>query len=156
MNENDLTQSKAPSSGNDDPQKKLQRAQPAEAAMPSSPDRSQGPSAKAGKCQPCHGQAKLLDIKIIREYLKKVLGWQLAEDQGMILKHFQFKNFSEVLKFVNQIAQIAEEEDHHPNLYIHDYRKLRVELSTHAVKGLSENDFILAAKIDGLSAQKIG
>lgn len=75
--------------------------------------------------------------------------WKLEEDN--ISRHFTFKDFKEAMVFVNRVADIANEENHHPDISIF-YNKVDIKLSTHAVKGLSENDFILAAKIDKLSA----
>ncbi len=81
------------------------------------------------------------------EYLKQLSGWRLIRSTR-IEKNYDFTDFTEAMKFVNRVADIAEVEDHHPDILIHDWNKVRLTLSTHAVKGLSENDFILAAKID--------
>ncbi len=79
--------------------------------------------------------------------LKQVKGWAPSEDGRSILKQFKFHNFTEAMDFANKITPIAEAEGHHPDLCV-SWGKVVVELSTHAIKGLSENDFILAAKID--------
>lgn len=100
------------------------------------------------KCQPCSGDTPPLSKEKINEYFAQLSGWELSKDGKELIKNFKLKNFQAVLDFVNKIGAQAEEEDHHPNLYIYGYKKLRVELSTHAIGGLSENDFILAAKID--------
>ena len=71
-------------------------------------------------------------------------------DNTRIIKTFIFSNFAEAVEFVDKVAQIAEAEGHHPNIYLHSYRKVDIELTTHEIGGLSENDFILAAKIDGI------
>jgi len=63
-------------------------------------------------------------------------------------KSISLKNFQEALDFIAKVGQIAEAEGHHPDIYLHNYNKVRLTLSTHAIKGLSENDFILASKID--------
>jgi len=81
------------------------------------------------------------------EYLKQLSGWRLI-GSARIEKNYDFTDFTEAMKFVNRVADIAEAEDHHPDILIHAWNKVRLTLSTHAVKGLSENDFILAAKID--------
>ena len=81
--------------------------------------------------------------------LKRVRDWKLSDDGKSISKEFKFKNFAEALAFGNKVGAVAEEEGHHPDLYV-GWGKARVELTTHAIKGLSENDFILAAKIDAL------
>lgn len=93
------------------------------------------------------------------EYLLKVNGWRLHEVAPSTVKnkksHFQiekeltFKNFKEAMAFVNKIADLAEREGHHPNILIHRWNKVHLTLYTHAIDGLSENDFIMAAKIDG-------
>ena len=75
-------------------------------------------------------------------------GWQLTEDSRGIYREYVTKNFMAAVEFINKIAAIAEAEDHHPDIHLTGYRKLRIDLSTHAINGLSENDFILAAKIN--------
>lgn len=76
-------------------------------------------------------------------------GWELKEDK--IERKFEFKDFKEAMAFVNKVADIAESEGHHPDIEI-KYNKVEIELSTHAIDGLSENDFIVAAKIDRVLA----
>ena len=78
-----------------------------------------------------------------------VPGWGILENKR-IYRDFKFKDFVEAITFVNKVAELAESENHHPDILIHDYRKVKVELTTHAIAGLSENDFILAAKINHL------
>lgn len=85
-----------------------------------------------------------------RKLAAEIDNWTMEEDRKLE-KVLVFKNFKEALDFVNKVGKIAEAEDHHPDISIFNYRKVRIELSTHAVGGLSENDFILAAKIDELS-----
>ena len=99
------------------------------------------------RCQPCEGGVAPLDQNQAQKYLSSLAGWNLSEDGKAIRKEYKFKNFKEVISFFNQIASIAEEENHHPDLRI-SYQRVGVELSTHSIKGLSENDFILAAKFD--------
>jgi len=79
--------------------------------------------------------------------MEQIDGWNVDGDFKVIFKEFKFKDFIGATNFVNQIAEIAEEEGHHPDIHIF-YNKVVLELTTHAIKGLSENDFILAAKID--------
>lgn len=98
------------------------------------------------KCVPCEGGTLPFAQEKVEEYLKEVAGWEL-KDNKLIFKMFSFKSFKEAIDFVNQVAGIAEEEQHHPDIYIH-YKKVTLELTTHAIKGLSENDFIMASKID--------
>lgn len=99
------------------------------------------------RCKPCEGGIPAFDRKRAEEYLRALSGWVLSGDSKAIRKEYPFKNFKEVVAFFNRIARIAEEENHHPDLRI-GYSRVGVELSTHALKGLSENDFILAAKFD--------
>ena len=75
--------------------------------------------------------------------------WMLIEDKELE-KNYVFKDFKDALNFVNEVGKIAEAEGHHPDINLHDYKKVTIRLSTHAISGLSENDFILASKIDGL------
>jgi 4a-hydroxytetrahydrobiopterin dehydratase len=104
---------------------------------------------KEKSCVPCEGGVDPLLKSEVSDYLGKLEeGWK-TPDFKVIRKNYPFKNFKEGMKFVNRIAEIAEQENHHPDVCIH-YSNVDVELSTHAIGGLSENDFILAAKIDDL------
>ena len=105
------------------------------------------------KCIPCEGIGKVLTAQEINDFLNKVPGWQQISDHKAISKDFVMKNFMAAIRFVNNIAKVAEEENHHPDIHLSGYRKLRVELSTHALGGLTQNDFILAAKINELPAE---
>lgn len=78
--------------------------------------------------------------------------WTVVEDKK-IERDFKFKNFAEAIEFINKVAGIAEEEGHHPDIYLHNWNRVRFSLMTHAIKGLFLNDFILASKIDSLFAQ---
>ena len=86
---------------------------------------------------------------MVEGYLAQTPGWELVQDKQEIIKAFPFKNFYETMAFVNAVAFIANQEDHHPDLEV-SYKQCRVRYSTHAIQGLSENDFICAAKINGL------
>ena len=99
------------------------------------------------RCRPCEGGLPPFDRSQAESYLSVLSGWSLAEDGKAIRKEYKFRNFKEVIAFFNRMAQVAEEENHHPDLKM-GYSRVEVELSTHAIKGLSENDFILAAKFD--------
>ncbi len=99
------------------------------------------------KCVPCEGGALPLDRAEAEKYMHMVADWDLSEDGKNITKQFKFKDFIGAINFVNQVAEIAEGEGHHPDIHI-NYNKVKLILSTHAIGGLSENDFILAAKID--------
>src|SRR5919202_1163732 len=102
------------------------------------------------KCTPCEGGVPKLGPEKVRELLPQVPGWELAADGGRIARKWRVKDFAEGLDFFNRVGAVAEAEDHHPDLHLTGYRNVAVELSTHAVGGLTENDFILAAKIDKL------
>ena len=98
------------------------------------------------KCVPCEGGTPPFTQETVEEYLQEVSGWELKESK-LIFKTFRFKSFKEAIDFVNQVASIAEQEQHHPDIHIR-YKKVTLEFTTHAIKGLSENDFIMASKID--------
>ena len=100
------------------------------------------------KCIPCEAGTLPLEEEKIDELLKQIPTWQLKD--GHLYKKFKFKNFVETMEFVNKIAEIAENEGHHPDFCVH-YNRVEIELFTHAIKGLSENDFIVAAKIDKIN-----
>jgi len=105
---------------------------------------------KEKKCKPCSGEEEPLKGDEIKKMMGQLEdGWEVVDDKK-IRKEFPSENFRESMAFAQKIAQIAEEEDHHPDICIH-YSKVEVELSTHKIGGLSENDFILGAKIDDLS-----
>ena len=102
---------------------------------------------KNKKCVPCEGTEKPLTEEESEKFLKEIYNWGIV-DNKLIEKKFSFKDFKESMDFANKVAEIAELEGHHPNIYVYDYRNVKISLLTHAIKGLSENDFILAAKID--------
>jgi 4a-hydroxytetrahydrobiopterin dehydratase len=99
-------------------------------------------------CVPCEGGVPPLGAAEITPLLKQVHGWQV-EDGKRLVKSFRFKNFVDAVGFVNQITPVAEAEGHHPDLFV-TWGEVRVSLWTHAAGGLTENDFILAAKLDQL------
>jgi len=100
------------------------------------------------KCQACEGGiAPLTRAEAERLRNKLAPDWQLADDALELRRAFEFKNFFRTMSFVNALAHIANTEDHHPDLEV-GYNYCRVRYTTHAIKGLSENDFICAAKID--------
>lgn len=102
------------------------------------------------KCIPCEGDATPLTVEEIAWLLSEIDGWQ-EEDDKKIWREFTCKNFISAVDFINRIADVAEYEDHHPDIFLHDYKHVRVELMTHAIKGLSRNDFIVAAKINEIA-----
>ncbi len=99
-------------------------------------------------CVPCEIGTQPFDLEAINGLLPMVPGWK-AEDAKMIKRSFRFKDFVEAMKFVNAVAHIAESEGHHPDIFI-SYNYVRITLMTHNIGGLSENDFIMAAKINEL------
>lgn len=102
------------------------------------------------KCGPCEGGVLPFNKEQIQEYLGQLSSaWEVKDDKK-ITKKFKFQNFREAMNFVSKIAALAEGEGHHPDIRIFGYRNVEIELSTHAIGGLSENDFILAAKIEQL------
>ncbi|HTL39784.1 MAG TPA: 4a-hydroxytetrahydrobiopterin dehydratase [Methylomirabilota bacterium] len=101
------------------------------------------------KCIPCEGGIPPFTKLEIKRYLPRLKkGWML-KDEKILTKEFNFKNFVGSMGFADQVALLAQADDHHPDMHI-SYKKVVIELWTHAIGGLSENDFILAAKIDQL------
>ena len=104
------------------------------------------------KCVPCEGGVLPFDISEIHKYQKKVDGWDIIKDEKknfLLNKKFKFKNFLESQNFINKVGQISEIEGHHPDIFF-GWGYAEIKITTHAIEGLSENDFILAAKIDQL------
>ncbi|MFA7285327.1 MAG: 4a-hydroxytetrahydrobiopterin dehydratase [Candidatus Paceibacterota bacterium] len=103
------------------------------------------------KCIPCEDKnLKPFDLERAEEYMVDVKGWELlkVEEVLKISREFKFKDFVEALEFVNKVGDLAETEGHHPDILMHSWNKVVVTLYTHAIGGLSENDYILAAKIN--------
>jgi len=98
-------------------------------------------------CKPCDQLGTALSKEAIQNYLENLSGWQVEENK--IAKTYSFKNHYEVMAFVNAIAWISHQQDHHPDLQV-GYKICKVTYSTHALGGISENDFICAAKVDVL------
>lgn len=101
------------------------------------------------KCIPCEGGTPPLEKAKVSEFLTQTPGWKLSEDGIQIWNEYHFKDFRESLDFVNKVGGIAESEGHHPDILI-SYNRVKLTLYTHAMGGLSQNDFILAAKINQL------
>lgn len=101
------------------------------------------------RCVPCEGDVKPFTPQQFSHYLSMVPQWSVVEDKK-IERDFKFKNFTEAIEFINQVAKIAEEEGHHPDIFLHNWNRVRFNLMTHAIKGLFLNDFIMASKIDQL------
>ena len=105
------------------------------------------------KCKPCEGGISALDISEIHKYQKKIDGWEVKSDEKKIYfleKEFKFKNFLNSQKFINEVSKISENEGHHPDI-LFGWGYAKIKITTHAIEGLSENDFILAAKIDQIT-----
>jgi 4a-hydroxytetrahydrobiopterin dehydratase len=100
------------------------------------------------RCLPCEGGGQKLDDARIIELLPEVPGWNVKDDR--LCKTFEFKDFVTAMQFLNRVAELAEKEGHHPDFCVH-YSRVDFTIFTHAVGGLSDNDFILAAKIDRLA-----
>ncbi len=102
------------------------------------------------KCIPCHDKnIEPLNREDVMRLNEELSGWSVSEDNNTISKEFQFETFVQSVNFINQVADISEMEGHHPDIHCF-YNKVRLDISTHAVSGLTENDFILASKIDGI------
>jgi len=102
------------------------------------------------KCIPCRGDIPGFNINEIHKYLKMVDGWEVKSDENNIyylIKEFKFNNFSKSQDFVNKVGNIAEKEGHHPDIWF-GWAYAKIKIFTHAMKGLHESDFILAAKVD--------
>ena len=105
------------------------------------------------KCVPCEGGILPFDISEIHKYQKKVDGWDVKKNiRGIYIleKNFIFKNFVNSQEFINKVGKISEEEGHHPDIFF-GWGYAKITITTHAIEGLSENDFILAAKIDSIN-----
>lgn len=99
-------------------------------------------------CKPCEGGVPPLEQERVAELLKDLKGWEVVGKE--LTKTYRFKNYYETIAFVNAIAWVSHREDHHPDLEV-SYNRCKVRYSTHAIGGLSENDFICAAKVEGLT-----
>jgi 4a-hydroxytetrahydrobiopterin dehydratase len=115
----------------------------------SSPDSSTALTEK--RCGPCSEGGDPMTADQAEAFLKHLhADWSLSSDARHIARTFAFKNFYQTISFVNAVAHVANREDHHPDLEV-SYNRCRVSYTTHAIGGLSENDFICAAKVDDLA-----
>ena len=105
------------------------------------------------KCKPCEGGVEPCTLPEANEQLGHLEGWYLTHDGQRIRKDWTVKHFMAAMDFFNKVAVIAEDDGHHPDLHVAGYRNVSIEVWTHAIGGLSENDFILAAKIDELPVE---
>ncbi len=108
------------------------------------------------KCVPCEGGVPMLSREEAARLLDGLSGWTLSDDSKRIRKAWTLKHFNAGIDFFNAVARLAEDEGHHPDLHLTGYRNAAIELTTHAIGGLSENDFILAAKIDQIPVKTKG
>ena len=104
----------------------------------------------AKACVPCEGGVPRYGADEAAAQVAALAGWRLTHDATRIRRDFSFRDFRGAIRFLNNVAALAERERHHPDLHLERYREAWVEIFTHAIGGLSENDFILAAKIDAL------
>lgn len=100
------------------------------------------------KCVPCEGGVPKFSHEDALRQLEQLPGWELTRDGQRIRRSWTFRNFMSAIQFFDQVAALAEAEGHHPDLHLERYRHVTVEWWTHAIGGLSENDFIGAAKVD--------
>jgi 4a-hydroxytetrahydrobiopterin dehydratase len=108
------------------------------------------------KCTPCEGGVPPLPPDQVKVLLKQIPGWTLTSDGRRICREWRVKDFVTALDFFRRVGEIAESEGHHPDLHLAEYRNVAIEIWTHAANGLTENDFILAAKIDLLPVKRKG
>ena len=111
---------------------------------------------RAKRCVPCEGGVPKLTASEAEAQLAKLVGWTITHQGERIRKEWVVKNFMAAMRFFEQVAAVSEAEGHHPDLHLVGYRNVAIEIWTHAIGGLSENDFILAAKIDELPVELKG
>ena len=104
------------------------------------------------KCTPCQGGIDPMTRDQAEQYMGQVPGWEITSDDRKLQRKFKFKNFAEANKFVDQVGELAESEDHHPDITF-GYGYALVEISTHKIGGLHENDFIFAAKTNAIAGE---
>ena len=100
-------------------------------------------------CVPCRGGVPPLPPAEASALLAQLVGWEIVNDYHLV-KSYRFKNFTEALAFVDRVGAIADEQNHHPDIYL-AWGKVRIEIWTHKIDGLTESDFIFAAKVDALT-----
>jgi 4a-hydroxytetrahydrobiopterin dehydratase len=105
------------------------------------------------RCTSCEGGVPPVEPGRVRDYLKQIPAWQVVEEGRRIRRTWRVKDFVTALDYFRRIGDLAEAENHHPDLHLTNYRDVAIEIWTHAIGGLSENDFILAAKIDQLPVE---
>ena len=108
------------------------------------------------RCLPCEGGVPPLSPEEAKALAENVEGWSITPDGKSIRREWTVKNFMAAIDFFNKVAALAEDDGHHPDLHLVGYRKVTIELTTHAIGGLSENDFILAAKVNQIPIELKG
>ena len=103
---------------------------------------------RAKRCVPCEGGVPKYSLEEARAQIIKHPDWQIVDEGQRIRREWTASNFMAAMAFFHAVAELSEEENHHPDIHLEGYRNVRIEIWTHAIGGLSENDFILAAKID--------
>lgn len=106
------------------------------------------------KCLPCEGGVPKMTPEEVAAQLRELPAWRVTHDGERIARDWVVKNFLDGMNFFEAVAELAEDEGHHPDLHLVGYRHVTIEIWTHAIGGLSENDFILAAKIDHIWEQR--
>jgi len=97
---------------------------------------------------------EILSVKQINENILKLSDWNLEDNGKSITKNFKFNDFKDAVDFINEISEVAETENHHPDIKLYDYNKIEIKLTTHSVRGLTEKDFKVAFEIDNLCKNK--
>jgi len=120
--------------------------------MPKDPSHSKGDDLAAKRCVPCEEGAERLSAEEIAGLLWKLDGWECVK-RHHLTKSWEFDDFAQALAFVNEVGAVAEAEGHHPDLFL-KWGLVRVEIYTHSVDGLTQNDFVLAAKIDRITPRR--
>ena len=103
---------------------------------------------KNKRCEPCEGGIAPLKREEFSVYLDQVSDWNFIDDDTKMEREIEFKDFKSAIDFINRVGDVAEEEGHHPNIYLHSWNKVKITLYTHAIGGLSINDFVCAVKFD--------
>lgn len=127
--------------------KPASKSQPSECSLTNQQRRQ---SLVSSHCVACEGGVAVLPMAIAQQYLSSLQNWELDETGRLLSRRVIGGSFVKVIDLVNRIATLAEEQQHHPDLHVTGYRHLQIVLTTHAIGGLSENDFIIAAKIDNM------
>jgi 4a-hydroxytetrahydrobiopterin dehydratase len=105
---------------------------------------------KNKRCEPCEGGIAPLKREEFSVYLDQVSNWDFVDNDTKMEREIEFKDFKSAIDFINRVSDVAEEEGHHPNIYLHSWNKVKITLYTHAISGLSINDFVCAVKFDTL------